>query len=130
MKKIVKKTTVTAQSGKKIVGNPQGYNPSTSPLKTTPYEKKADTIGTGTNKTVRILSGKGKVISQEKLGTSSEKAMSKAHAREKAYTEDRRAKNLGFLKSRQTSGGTASRNIGTSTGKSPAKSGGTIKRKK
>lgn len=89
-----------AQTG----GNLKGYNPGTSPLPNTVskggYEKKLDTIGKGSTRSVRLIDGKGKVLSQERLGSSAEKAQAKTYNRQKTYTEERRKGNTDFLESR------------------------------
>lgn len=95
-------TIKKAQNG--IKGNLKGYNPGTSPLPNTVskggYEKKLDTIGKGSTRSVRLIDGKGKVLSQERLGSSAEKAQAKTYNRQKTYTKERREGNTDFLESR------------------------------
>ena len=118
---IVKKTAKKAQTGTAVKGNPKGYNVSTSPMKTGAYEKKLDTVGT-VAKSVRMIDGKGKVLGQERLGTSGAEKLAQKYKREKAYTEERRRANKDFLESRKASGNAASKSIGT------MKKGGTMKK--
>ena len=118
---IVKKIAKKAQDGKSVKGNPKGYNTSTSPMKTGPYEKKLDTVGT-VAKSVRMIDGKGKVLAQERLGTSGAEKLAQKFKREKADTESRRKTNKEFLESRKASGNAASKSIGT------MKKGGTMKK--
>lgn len=120
---IVKKIAKKAQDGKSVKGNPKGYNASTSPMKTGPYEKKLDTVGT-VAKSVRMIDGKGKVLGQERLGTSGAEKLAQKFKREKADTEARRKRNKEFLDSRKASGDAASRSIGT------MKKGGAVKKAK
>jgi hypothetical protein len=120
---IVKKIAKKAQDGKTVKGNPKGYNVSTSPMKTGPYEKKLDTVGT-VAKSVRMIDGKGKVLGQERLGTSGAEKLAQKYKREKADTESRRKTNKEFLDSRKASGNAASRSVGT------MKKGGTVKKAK
>lgn len=120
---IVKKIAKKAQDGKSVKGNPKGYNASTSPMKTGPYEKKLDTVGT-VAKSVRMIDGKGKVLGQERLGTSGAEKLAQKFKREKADTEARRKRNKEFLDSRKASGNAASKSIGT------MKKGGVVKKAK
>lgn len=120
---IVKKIAKKAQDGKSVKGNPKGYNVSTSPMKTGPYEKKLDTVGT-VAKSVRMIDGKGKVLGQERLGTSGAEKLAQKFKREKADTEARRKRNKEFLDSRKASGNAASKSIGT------MKKGGVVKKAK
>ena len=83
-----------------IVGNSKGYNKDTSPLKTGPYEKKLDTVGSGSTKTVRMISGSGEILGQERLGTSAAQKLADKYAREKEYTKQRRTISKEFLESR------------------------------
>jgi hypothetical protein len=121
---IIKKMASRAKDGKTVKGNPKGYNTSTSPMKTGAYEKKLDTIGGGSSKSVRMIDGKGKVLGQERLGTSGAEKLAQKYKREKAYTESRRKTNKEFLDSRKASGNAASRSVGT------MKKGGTVKKAK
>jgi hypothetical protein len=89
-------------------GNPKGYNQSTSPLKTGPYEKKLDTVGT-VAKSVRMIDGKGNVLGQERLGSSGAKALAQKFKREKTYTDERRGLNKEFLNSREKTGQAATK---------------------
>lgn len=89
---------------KKQSGNQSGYATKTSPLKTGPYEKKMDTIGSGSNRSVRMISGDGKVMGQERLGTQGAEKLTQKYKREKAYTDERRLGNKQFLESREKTG--------------------------
>ncbi len=120
---IVKKIAKKAQGGTSMKGNPKGYNVSTSPMKTGAYEKKLDTVG-GVAKSVRMIDGKGKVLGQERLGTSGAEKLAQKFKREKADTEARRKTNKDFLESRKASGNAASKSIGT------MKKGGSVKKAK
>jgi hypothetical protein len=113
-KKVVKK----AQVGTSIKGNPKGYETKTSPMKTGPYEKRLDTIGGGSTKSVRMLSGKGDVMGQERLGSTGAAKLKKTFDREKAYTDERRKYNKEFLESREATGKAANKSM-----KKKAKSG-------
>jgi hypothetical protein len=119
---IVKKMASRAKDGKTVKGNPKGYNTSTSPMKTGAYEKKLDTIGGGSSKSVRMIDGKGNVLSQERLGSSGADKLAQKYKREKANTESRRKTNKDFLESRKASGNAASKSVGT------MKKGGSIKK--
>ncbi len=112
----IKKPVKKAQNGTPIKGNPKGYNPSSSPLKTTPYEKKLDTLGSR----VRMFSGKGEKIGDERLGSSGAKKLASNFKSNKAYTEERRGENKDFLESRDK--------IGKLATKSKMKKGGTVKK--
>lgn len=139
---ILKGRGVIAQKGKSIKGNPDGYNPKTSPLENTVnkggYERKMDTIGRGSVRSTRLIDNKGNVLGQERLGSSGAEKMAKSYNREKNETESRRKRNLEFLESRQASGKAASKSIGTMKkggavkkammGKTMMKSGGKIKK--
>jgi len=120
---IVKKIAKKAQDGKSVKGNPKGYNVSTSPMKTGAYEKKLDTVG-GVAKSVRMIDGKGKVLGQERLGTSGAEKLAQKYKKEKADTEARRKTNKDFLESRKASENAASKSIGT------MKKGGSVKKAK
>jgi hypothetical protein len=87
-----------------IVGNPKGYEKETSPLKTGPYEKKLDTVGSGSTKTVRMISGSGEVLGQERFGTTAAKKLADKYAKEKEYTKQRRTISKEFLESREMTG--------------------------
>jgi len=84
--------------------NKEGYKKETSPLKTGPYEKKLDTVGSGSTKTVRMISGSGEVLGQERLGTSAAQKLADKYAREKEYTKQRRTISKDFLESRDLTG--------------------------
>lgn len=81
-----------------------GYDTKTSPLKTGPYEKKLDTVGKGSSRSVRMIDGKGGVMGQERLGSSGAKKLTDTFKKAKAYTDDRRKQNKDFLDSRAKSG--------------------------
>lgn len=104
-------TIKKAQKGVTMKGNPKGYNVSTSPMKTGPYEKRLDTIGGGSTKSVRMLSGKGDVLGQERLGTSGATKLGEKFKREKAYTDERRKYNREFLESREATGKAATKSM-------------------
>lgn len=89
---------------KDVVGNPNGYDKKTSPLKTGPYEKKLDTVGAGSTKSVRMISGTGQVLGQERLGTAAAEKLAQKYAKEKEYTKQRRKSNEEFLDSRSKTG--------------------------
>ena len=116
-----------AQNGKSV-GNSKGYASKSSPLPNSTnkgmYEKKLDTIGKSSSKSVRQFDGSGKQMGQERLNSSKGKAMSKSFTREKTNTESRRARNSEFLESREKTGKSASKSMGT------MKKGGTIKKSK
>lgn len=120
---IIKKTVKKAQTGDTVKGNPKGYKPSTSPLPNTVnkggYEKKLDTIGKGSTRSVRLIDGKGNVLGQERLGSSAEKAQAQKFKSEKTDTNKRRATNTSFLESREKTGQ-----------KAKMKSGGKVTKKK
>jgi hypothetical protein len=102
-------TIKKAKNGSPVKGNPKGYEKSTSPMKTGAYEKKLDTIGSGSNKSVRMISGKGEVLGQERLGSSGAKKLSNTFNRSKTYTDERRKENKDFLDSRKATGKVASK---------------------
>ena len=114
---ILKGRGVIAQKGTSIKGNPKGYNPKTSPLPNTitkgGYEKKMDTIGKGSTRSVRLIDGKGNVLGQERLGSLGAKKMGETYKKQKADTESGRKTNLEFLESRKATGKAASKSIGT-----------------
>lgn len=110
-----------------IKGNPKGYNVSTSPMKTGPYEKRLDTIGSGSLKSVRMLNGKGDVMGQERLGSAGAARLKKTYEREKAYTDERRKYNKEFLESREKTGKAADESMKKS-GLLKKKSGGSVKK--
>lgn len=87
-----------------LKGNPKGYETKTSPMKTGPYEKRLDTVGTGDFRSVRMISGKGDIMGEERLGTAGAEKLAKTFKREKAYTEERRKYNKEFLESREATG--------------------------
>lgn len=109
----IKKAVKKAQTGDTVKGNPKGYNPKTSPLPNTinkgGYEKKLDTIGKGSTRSVRLIDGKGNVLGQERLGSSAEKTQAQKFKSEKTDTEKRRATNTSFLTSREKTGQKASK---------------------
>ena len=105
----IKKPIKKAQTGTSVKGNPKGYEKATSPMKTGSYEKKLDTIGKGTNKSVRMLSGKGDVLGQERLGSSGASKLADTFKRSKTYTDTRRKENKDFLESREATGKAASK---------------------
>jgi hypothetical protein len=118
------KSIKKAQVGGKIKGNPEGYNPKTSPLPNTinkgGYEKKMDTIGKGTTRSVRLLDGKGKLLGQERLGSVGAEKLSKRFKTEKSYTDKRRNLNRSFLEDKKALGEAASK----SSSKKTMRSGG------
>jgi len=85
-------------------GNPKGYNKDTSPYKTGAYEKKLDTVGSGSTRTIRMISGDGKIIGQERLGTSAGEKLARKYKIEKEYTNRKRLENKQFLESREAIG--------------------------
>lgn len=87
-----------------LKGNPDGYNPKTSPMKTGDYEKRLDTVGTGNFRSVRMISGKGDIMGEERLGTAGAEKLAKTFKREKAYTDERRTINREFLESKEKTG--------------------------
>ena len=105
------KTIKKAQNGTSEKGNTKGYKTSTSPMKTGPYEKRLDTIGGGSTKSVRMLSGKGDVMGQERLGSAGAAKLKKTYEREKAYTDERRKYNREFLESREATGKAATKSM-------------------
>ncbi len=121
---IVKKIAKKAQGGTSMKGNPKGYNVSTSPMKTGSYEKKLDTIGGGSSKSVRMIDGKGNVLGQERLGSSGADVLAQKYKSQKTYTDSRRKTNKDFLESRKASGNAASKSVGT------MKKGGVVKKAK
>lgn len=133
----IKKTVKKAQSGTSV-GNAKGYNAKTSPLANKSnkgnYEKKLDTIGSGTSRTVRMLDGKGNVMQQERMNSTGAKNLSSTFNKTKSETNSRRTVNSEFLDSKNVSGKTATKSMGSKkTGKSSLatmKMGGTVKKKK
>jgi len=73
-------------------------------MKTGPYEKKLDTVGSGSFRSVRMVSGKGDVMGEERLGSPAAARLKKTFEREKAYTDERRTINREFLESREKTG--------------------------
>ena len=116
----IKKPIKKAQNGTPVKGNPKGYATATSPMKTGSYEKKLDTIGKGTNRSVRMLSGKGDVLGQERLGSSGADKLASTFKASKTYTDSRRKENKDFLESREATGKVASK----------LQKGGTVKKYK
>lgn len=114
----IKKPIKKAQTGTSVKGNPKGYEKATSPLKTEAYEKKLDTVGKGSNRSVRMISGKGDVLGQERLGSSGAKKLASTFKSTKTYTDERRKTNKDFLESRE--------NVGKSASK--LQKGGTVKK--
>jgi hypothetical protein len=123
-----KKTVKKAQ-----MGNALGYNAKTSPLankaKKGKYEKKLDTIGSGTSRSVRMIDGKGKVMGQERLGSSGASKLANTYNREKSMTNSSRAENSSFLESREKTGKSASsRTVKASSAIASMKNGGKMKK--
>lgn len=114
------------QVGGKIKGNPQGYNPKTSPLPNTEnkgnYEKKLDTIGKGSLRSVRMIDGKGRILGQERLGTTAAEKLASKFKKEKSYTDKRRNLNKNFLDDKKAIAEAASK----ASTKKTMKSGGKI----
>lgn len=102
-------TIKKVKNGISTKGNPKGYEKSTSPMKTGVYEKKLDTIGSGFNRSVRMINGKGDVLGQERLGSSGAKKLANTYSRSKTYTDERRKENKDFLESRKATGKVASK---------------------
>lgn len=87
-------------------GNPQGYNPATSPLDNTVskggYEKTLDKVGN----TLILRGGDKKEISRAQIGTKQEEAMRKEYEAKKSFTENARKENANFLTAREKIGKT------------------------
>ncbi len=103
-------------SGEDVKGNEKGYNPKSSSLPNTEnkggYEKTLDRSKTD----VFLRGGDKKIIKSARIGSKEAEAIESGYNKMKSYTESRRDANLDFLKSRQTTGETADKNI-----KSPMK---------
>lgn len=99
------KKPVKAQNGTPIKGNPKGYAKATSPLKTSPYEKKVTTVGN----TVRRTDGSGKLISSAPKGSSRADQIKSQNTKDSTYTTQRRNLNKDFLESRENIGKVASK---------------------
>jgi hypothetical protein len=101
----------TDSSDPRPKGNVKGYETKTSSMETGPYEKKLDTVGAGSFRSVRMISGKGDVMGEERLGTSGAAKLKKTFDREKAYTDERRTYNREFLESREATGKAANESM-------------------
>jgi len=107
-----------AQTGTTTSGNSSGYARATSPLKTTPYEKKISVVG----KNVVRTDGSGKVISTAPKGTRAAEQIKSAQQRDSSYTMTRRNLNKDFLNSRENIGKTANNSL------ADLKKGGKVKK--
>lgn len=92
-------------------GNPNGYNPKSSPVPNTEnkggYEKKLDRTKTD----IFLRGGDNKVIKSARIGSKDAEAIESGYNKMKNYTESRRAANSDFLKSRQATGEAADQNM-------------------
>lgn len=99
-------------------GNSDGYNPKTSPVPNSEnkggYEKKLDKTKTD----LFLRGGDNKIIKSARIGSKGAEAIESEYNKMKNYTESRRASNLEFLKSRQSTGVMADAKM-----KSPMKQG-------
>ena len=99
-------TELPASLNNGAIGNPQGYNPATSPLDNTVnkggYEKTLDKVGN----TLILRGGDKKEISRAQIGTKQEEAMRKEYAAKKSFTDNARKENTNFLTSREKMGKT------------------------
>lgn len=124
--KTIAKPVKKGQNGLK---ESRGYSISGGPFKTNSYEKKVDTIGAGSTRSVRSIDGKGNVLRQERLGTQAAKKIASDFKREKANTNLRRQENKDFLTSREAIGKAASKKP-VNKAVASLKNGGAVKKAK
>jgi hypothetical protein len=103
-------------NGEDKKGNPNGYNPKTSPVPNAEnkgaYEKTLDKTKTN----IFLRGGDKKIIKSARIGSKDAESIESEYAKVKADTESRRKENSNFLNSRMTTGETADKNL-----KSPMK---------
>lgn len=85
-------------------GNPNGYEPTTSPVPNTEnkggYEKTLDKTKTD----IFLRGGDKKIIKSARIGSKDAETIESEYGKMKEYTESRRDVNFDFLKSRQNTG--------------------------